>query len=178
MKTATKDQFLINSLEPQMGRSCRILVLGSMPGAASLRAVEYYAHRQNLFWDCVFAAYDIARDLPYDDRVNSLNAHGVGLWDVLATCDRHASADATIKNAQANDFCQLFDQYQALMRICLNGAAAARYWQKLVVPSLISGGMSQRLNDTQIIPLPSTSAANAAMTRANKLQKWHDAIFF
>ncbi len=173
---AIKEQFLITSLETQMGQSCRILVLGSMPGAASLRALEYYAHRQNLFWDCVFAAYNIARDLPYDARVNHLNAHGVGLWDVLASCDRHASADATIKNAQANDFCHLFRHYPALMRVCLNGTAAARYWQKLVVPSLILGGMSQQLTDTQIIPLPSTSAANAVMTRADKLQKWQAAI--
>ena len=169
-------QNLNAALAPQMGASCRILVLGSMPGTASLRAAEYYAHPRNLFWDCIETAFQIDRKAPYQTRLAALHKVNVGLWDVLATCSREASSDATIRDAQCNDFAQLLQNWPDIKKICLNGRAAADHWRRLIKPSFANASATKALNAVEIISLPSTSPANAAMARAAKIAAWRSAL--
>ena len=84
-------QPIISALAPAISVSCKILVLGSMPGAISQKEAEYYAHPWNLFWDCVEITFQIDRNAPYQARLAALSDAYIGVWDVLASCNRKAS---------------------------------------------------------------------------------------
>jgi hypoxanthine-DNA glycosylase len=61
-----------------------LLVLGSLPGEASLRAQRYYAHPQNQFWRLLGEALgEPLGSLAYEERLARLAAREVGLWDVV-----------------------------------------------------------------------------------------------
>ena len=164
------------SLPALITPDCTTLVLGSMPSVVSLAGEAYYAHPRNLFWDIAATLFQISRDLPYEVRVARLLAQHIGLWDVLKTANRTGSSDASIRNAVPNDFLALLVTYPQLRHICLNGAAAGRFWQRLVLPSLCAGLDAPRLREIMVTPLPSTSPANASMPRKAKFAQWRDAL--
>lgn len=148
----------------------RTLVLGSMPGALSLDRGQYYAHPNNRFWPLVEMLFGIPSRLPYAERVVALNAAGVGLWDVIASCERTGSLDsAIIKSTEAyNDLGRLIGEHPELRAICFNGAKAHGAFMRGLAPSLerISPG---RL---RFVPLPSTSPANASFTLERLALAW------
>ena len=169
-------QTVISALAPEISVSCQILVLGSMPGAISQKEAEYYAHPRNLFWDCVETALQIDRNAPYQVRLAALNDAHIGLWDVLASCSRKASLDATIRDAKFNDFVKLLSAYPQINRICLNGRAAFDYWRRSVIPSFSVEQAKDLLADVEIIGLPSTSPAHATLSPAAKIDAWRAAL--
>ena len=168
-------QTVISVLAPEISVSCQILVLGSMPGAISKKGAEYYVHLRSLFWDCVETAVQIDRNAPYQARLAALNEAHIGLWDVLASCSREASLDATIRETKFNDFVKLLSAYPQINRICLNGRAAFDYWRRLVIPSFSDELAKNLLADVEIIGLPSTSPAHAALSPAAKIDAWRAA---
>ena len=169
-------QPVISVLEAGNGVSCRLLVLGSLSGAISQKEAEYYAHPRNLFWDCVETAFQIDRNAPYQARLTALNEAHIGLWDVLASCSRKASSDATIRDAKFNDFVKLLSTYPQINRICLNGRTAFDYWRSLVIPSFADEIDQELLADVEIIGLPSTSPAHAALSPTAKIDAWCAAL--
>ena len=68
---------IVRSFAPISAPDARILILGSMPGIASLEAGEYYAHPRNAFWPIMGALFGAGRDLPYAERIARLKAAGV-----------------------------------------------------------------------------------------------------
>ena len=65
----------MRGLQPVAGRRPHTLILGSMPGIASLRAQQYYGHPRNAFWD-VAEGLGIARSLSYRSRCARLKHLG------------------------------------------------------------------------------------------------------
>lgn len=151
----------------------RVLVLGTMPGVASLKAVRYYAHPRNAFWPiaATLLGFDVA--LPYEARIEALNEAGVALWDVLAACERPGSLDAAIdaQSAQANDFAGFLTAHPGITRICFNGGSAQALFRRHVLPAL-----SKSHPEMEYAALPSTSPAHAAMPFAAKLEAWRPVV--
>ena len=147
------------------------LVIGSMPGAASLAAGEYYAHKHNLFWRFAFeaygAAFDVSQPPAYALKTSLLREHGTGLWDAAAFCQREGSLDADIKNATANDFPALLSRYPQIECLLFNGQTAHKLFRRFY-PELLEA--------KRWLLLPSTSPANASVPLAVRREKWLAAL--
>jgi len=94
----------IRSFPPVATSEARVLILGSMPGIASLTAGQYYAHPRNAFWRIMGKLVGAGPENPYDERLRILKKGGIALWDVLDSCVRPGSLDANISNETPNDF--------------------------------------------------------------------------
>ena len=158
---------LSQGFPPVAAPGARVLILGSMPGQASLRASQYYAHERNAFWRIMGDLLGAGPELPYAQRLEKLTGAGIALWDVIAACERPGSLDADIVGSSVapNDFAAFFAVHRDIARVFFNGAAAETAFRRHVLPGL--AGASLRL-----IRLPSSSPAHAARSYAEKLTAW------
>jgi hypoxanthine-DNA glycosylase len=163
---------MIQGFPPMARRGARLLVLGSMPGVASLAAGEYYAHPRNLFWPIMGELLGFEPTAGYAKRAAALAAAGIALWDVVGSCVRPGSLDAAIEDDSivANDFAAFLGQHRRIARVCFNGRKAESAWRRYVKPDL----PPTRKFDYRL--LPSTSPAHAGMSYRRKLQVWRSAI--
>lgn len=161
----------ITSFAPIEGDSVRILILGSMPGVASLAAGQYYAHPRNSFWNIVGDILGFSANTSYEERVEILKRSGIALWDVLESCIRPGSMDADIDmdSAKPNDIGALLQRQPKITAICFNGSAAEKIFKKRVLSTL--GDVS-----VKYMQLPSTSPAHATMPFEEKVIAWRAAI--
>ena len=158
---------ITHSFPPIESADAQILILGSLPSQRSLKEQQYYAHPQNAFWR-------IMRELTgatgrYEDRCAALLDHHIALWDVLEASVRPGSMDADIElgSAQVNDFESFFRAHPDLNRICFNGKKAAQMFERFAGSSAVQ---------LELISLPSTSPAYAAMRFDDKLARWREGL--
>jgi len=149
--------------DPVVDANTRLLILGSLPGDASLKAGQYYGHPRNAFWRLVggVVGHDLVA-LPYPERLEALRGAGVGLWDVIVRAERRGSLDADIRNAEAADLRRLIVGLPNLRAVAFNGGTASRIGRR----SLAS------VEGLTLIDLPSSSPAHAARSFADKAQAW------
>lgn len=159
----------IHSFPPVSEPTADRLILGSMPGKASLAANQYYGHPRNLFWRIIETLFEIPADLPYAERCQQLAEQGVALWDVLRTCTRSSSLDSDIVEGSiiAQDFEGFLRAHPRIGVIFFNGAKAESVWRRHVAPVLPDG-----LAAIPTVRLPSTSPANASISFPVKLRQW------
>ncbi|MFC5372540.1 DNA-deoxyinosine glycosylase [Brevundimonas faecalis] len=140
----------------------RVLILGSLPGDASLKAAQYYAHPRNAFWPLMGQL--LGEDLPalsYEARLERLKARRVGLWDVIASAERSGSLDAAIRSPEAADLRGLVARLPCLRAVAFNGGLAAKLGRRIL----------SDLDGAALIDLPSTSPAHAISLSA-KAKSW------
>jgi TDG/mug DNA glycosylase family protein len=159
----------IHSFPPLSDSGVTRLILGSMPGKASLAADQYYAHPRNYFWRIVGVVLGIPNGLRYEARCEALNRKGVAVWDVLKTCTRSSSLDSDILESSIvpNDFVGFLCSHPEINAIFFNGAKAEQIYRRHVQPK-----MPDSLASIRTIRLPSTSPANASVPFKDKLEQW------
>lgn len=162
----------VNSFTAVCRYDSHTLVLGSVPGAASLKAAEYYAHKRNAFWPIIISittntppSYESVAKYTYDEKLQlALNA-GIALWDVIEQCHRPGSLDSNIKQEFANDFLPFFDVYKKLNRVIFNGRTAAALFKKHIAEESCFPNITFHT-------MPSTSPAMARLTLEQKTKTW------
>lgn len=162
---------VVRGFAPLAGAGAQVLILGSMPGAESLRAGQYYAHPRNAFWRIMGDLVGASPELPYATRTRRLKSAGIALWDVLAACARKGSLDADIDpdSVITNDLPTFFIRHPRITHVFFNGATAERCFRIHVQPALESGAL-------QLQRLPSTSPAHAALDYRRKLAAWRSIV--
>ena len=155
------------SFPPIATPDARALILGSMPGQASLAASRYYAHPRNAFWPIMGKLLNFPPGLDYPDRIAALCHARVAVWDVLHSCYRPGSLDAAIAESSlvANDLAGFLVEHAAIRHIFFNGAKAESCFRQhinLAMPEL----------ELTFTRLPSTSPAHAGLPFEQKLAAW------
>ena len=186
---------MLTGLAPLVSSQTRILILGSFPGVASLKAQQYYGHPQNQFWKILQAIWPSSA-IPistssYEIRSKWLLARGLGVWDVYAACEREGSLDSSIRQPVVNDFAQVLRWCPELQAIAHNGGESfkhARHVSAALAGIERSAGPPQAssapsggsvLHEVKSVGvlfhrLPSTSPANASWSFERKLAAWRE----
>jgi TDG/mug DNA glycosylase family protein len=153
-------------LPPVIGENPAVLILGSSPSVMSLEKGEYYGNPRNHFWQIMERIAGVPADLPYAERIACMKRRRIALWDVLATCERHASCDHSIRNPRVNAIGTLLDDHPTIVCIALNGKVGATRWMRRLLPDIMER------TDIRIVCLPSSSPANARMSLDEKTAVW------
>jgi hypoxanthine-DNA glycosylase len=141
--------------------STRVLILGSLPGEASLALAQYYGNPRNAFWRLMEGVLDTPLvPLAYEDRLAALLSRGVGLWDVIAEAERPGSLDAAIRDPATNDLLALVETLPALQVVAFNGGTATKLGSRLIGDRVFT------------LALPSSSPAHATLNFAGKAEVW------
>jgi TDG/mug DNA glycosylase family protein len=148
------------SFAPIINAHSCLLILGSLPGDASLRQGHYYAHPRNAFWPLLshILQHDLCA-LSFEQRYETLLQHQIALWDVIQSAKRSGSLDAAIVDAQANRLSDLLGRFPNIGHVIFNGQTAAKHGIKLL-PGYIQQSIA-----------PSSSPAHT-MRFEQKLQQW------
>ncbi len=162
----------VQSFQPVIGSNPRVIILGSMPGVASLQAAQYYAHPRNAFWPIMGALFAFDHQVDYHSRIAEIGKLPIILWDSLQSCHRPGSLDSNIdvESARANDFPGLLQRFPGVRAIFFNGATSEKYFRRLALPKLPDA------TAIELLRLPSTSPANAGMSFERKLAAWRQIL--
>ncbi len=164
----------IKCFEPIIDRNSTTLILGTIPGAESLKKGEYYGNKKNHFWDILVRIFDDEWDrfaladqkLNYEQKQKILLQNNLCLWDVIECCCREGSRDSKITDEKINDFEPFFRQFPNIRRVIFNGKKAEGFYRKKY--------KTEMFNKEQIV-LNSTSTTNPNNT-FSILKEWKSVL--
>lgn len=166
-KKAEERRLVRHPFPPLYDENSKILILGSFPSVKSREMAFFYGHPQNRFWKLLSRLLEAPFPETVPERRAFLLAHGIALWDVIASCEIHGSSDASIRNAVPNDLRQILDHAQ-IRQVYVNGQTAGKLYRKYQEKPL-----REAYGDcAKAVVLPSTSPANAAWTMDRLEEAW------
>lgn len=151
----------VHPFPPVYGGNSHILILGSFPSAASREVNFYYGHIRNRFWKVLSLVCGEPVPEDIDGRKEFILAHGLALWDSIASCTVAGSSDASIKDVVPNKIWELLER-APIERIICNGKTSHACYEKYVFPE----------TGVHAVCLPSTSPANAAWSLGRLAEAW------
>ena len=165
----------LTGFAPLADDDARVLILGSMPSAASLTLGRYYGHPRNRFWPVMAALFPASADdllsPDFDRRYAALKKNGVALWDTIGRCRREGSLDSAIRDWTPNDIGGFLKTHPDIGLIILNGKKSEAVWRKSCGNVLFKNRKQLR-----ILTLLSTSPANAAASLETLTTLWREAL--
>ena len=155
---------IVHPWPPLYAADSRVLILGTIPSAASRAMGFYYGHPQNIFWRVlaeVVGMPEPKRDV--ETRRSFALEHRIALWDVLHAASISGSSDASITDPEPNRFAPLLAASD-ITAIFTTGKTATHLFNRLCAHE---AGMTA-------VYLPSTSPANrAAQAQPEFMAQWH-----
>ncbi|MGI5970719.1 MAG: DNA-deoxyinosine glycosylase [Oscillospiraceae bacterium] len=152
---------LKHPFEPVYNGDSRVLILGTFPSVKSRANMFYYGHPQNRFWRVLAMVFGCAEPQSVEEKKEFLLRHGVAIWDVVGSCEIEGSSDSSIRNVSPNDIGAVLAG-SSISRIYANGRAAERIYNRYILP----------VTGKSIVPLPSTSPANAMFSLERLAREW------
>ena len=154
------EETLEHPFRPIVFNDTEVLILGSFPSVKSFENNFYYGHPRNQFWKILeqISGYPT---INRDQKVWLLKACKLGLWDMIASCQRESSLDSSLEDEQVNDIERLLESYRTIKKICFTGKKAE---------ALFKTHFSHLQIETCYLPSP--SPAYAAMNFEQKVVKY------
>ncbi len=150
--------------DPILFSDTKILILGTFPSLDSFKYDFYYAHKRNQFWKILSSIYNMPVET-IENKVALLRTHKIGLWDIVASCERTNSSDTNLKNCILQDIPTLLKNYPSIEMIAFTGQKAAKLYAKEYA------GLS-----VTTVVLPSPSPAYAKLSFEKKRARYAEVI--
>ncbi|MFV0249317.1 MAG: DNA-deoxyinosine glycosylase [Tenacibaculum sp.] len=159
-------QNYIESFDPLLTNSPKILILGTLPGVESLKVQQYYGHARNVFWKIIFQFFKQPPTTNYSYKIDLLKQNKIALWDVCRVAKRKTSLDSDIKGEKPNAVEKLVEAYPSIVAIGFNGKKARELYDTFF----------NRKASIDYHTLLSTSPANAKYSFEEKFNNWKEIL--
>ena len=150
--------------DPILFPDTEVLILGTFPSLDSFKYDFYYAHKRNQFWKILHELYHMPVDSE-QEKIALLQKAKIGLWDIVASCERKNSSDSNLKKCTLHDIPALLQNYTAIRLIAFTGQKAAHLYAK-----------KYRKLPIDTVVLPSPSPAYAAMRYMEKKETYEKVL--
>lgn len=150
-----------HDFQPVFNEESKVLILGTFPSVKSRENFFYYGHPQNRFWSLMAMLTQEEKPVTIEEKKVLLLKHGIAIWDVIKTCDITGSSDSSITNVVPADLTTVLEKSK-ITKIYGNGGKAVSLYRKY----------SEKQTGLPIIPLPSSSPANAVYSLERLFGEW------
>ncbi|ETX07645.1 mismatch-specific DNA-glycosylase [Candidatus Entotheonella palauensis] len=159
----------MQSLPDYLQPNLNLVFVGFNPGTRSARIGHYYAGPGNLFWPLLYETGLIPAPLTYRDDAR-LVEHGIGLTDLVKR-STPSSADLSTTEARAGAVVleRKLLQYSPVV-VCFNGKGVYGWYRGLRQVAL--GVQDDTIGRSRVFVVPSTSARNGRISRAEKAERF------